>query len=69
MYRPQPQSIQSARLSFQSSEVGTPPPHPQANVASPPFGSEGGDTLAGGGGDWGTQFRRYAFYCFLTNSF
>ncbi len=35
-----------------------PPPHPQASVASSPFGSKGGDTLTCGGGGVGTQFRR-----------
>jgi hypothetical protein len=43
------QSIQSARLSVQSSELGPPPPHPQASVV-PPFGSQEGDTLTFGEG-------------------
>jgi hypothetical protein len=43
-----PQSIQSARLSFQSSEMGPPTPHPQDRVAPHPFGSKEGDILAGG---------------------
>jgi len=36
---------QSARLSFQSSELPLLAPSPQAGVASP-FGPKGGDTLA-----------------------
>jgi hypothetical protein len=48
-----PEYRQSAKLFFQSSELGLPhPPHPQASVASP-FGSGGRGTLAccrGGGG-------------------
>jgi hypothetical protein len=39
-----PQSIQNARLSFQSSEL------PQGSVAPSPFGSMGGDTLVCGEG-------------------
>jgi hypothetical protein len=31
MFYSSPQSIQSARISFQSSELGTPTPHPQCN--------------------------------------
>jgi hypothetical protein len=38
---PRPESIQSARPSIQSSELGPPPPHLQESVA-PPFGSKGG---------------------------
>ncbi len=45
-----PQTIQSARLSFHSYEMGL----PHRRVAPPPFGSNGEDTLArgrvGGGG-------------------
>jgi hypothetical protein len=47
-----PHTIQSARLSFQSSELG---PHPLTHkiVLLPHFGSKGGDTLAcEGGGGW-----------------
>jgi hypothetical protein len=47
---PGTQSIQSARLSVQSSALGPPLTHPQASVAP----SKVGDTLAcgrGGGGD------------------
>ncbi len=43
---PSNESIQSARLSFQSSELG--PPHLQGSVVPPPFVSKGGDTLACG---------------------
>jgi hypothetical protein len=56
-----PQSIHSARLSIQSSELGSPTPSPSRECCSPAlgapplwvllrFGSEGGDTLACGGG-------------------
>jgi hypothetical protein len=51
-----PQSIQSARLSFPSSELAVlllPPLSPREET--PP--------LAGGGG-WGTQFRRRVFYVY-----
>jgi hypothetical protein len=48
-----PQTIQSAKFSFRSSEFGTPPPHPQGSVAPPPFGSNSEDTLARGGGSEG----------------
>jgi hypothetical protein len=44
-----PQSIQSARLSAQSPELGPLPPHPQASVA-PPFGTKGGHTRLRGRG-------------------
>ncbi len=44
------QSIQSARLSFQSSDWVPQPPHPQGSVAPPPFDSKGGDPLAEGEG-------------------
>ncbi len=47
------QSIQNARLSFQSSESGPPPSHPQGSVAPPPFGSKG-ETLRLRGRGWGT---------------
>jgi hypothetical protein len=50
----QTQSIQSASF-FSSRQNWVPhPPHPQRNIAPPPFGSIGGDTLLAGG----TQFRR-----------
>jgi hypothetical protein len=51
--------IQSARLSFQPSELGPPPPRPQGSIASPLFCSKGGDTLAcgEGGGGGPNQFR------------
>jgi hypothetical protein len=42
--------IQSARLSFQSSESGPPLPHPQGSAVPPPFGSKGEDKPACGGG-------------------
>ncbi len=45
-----PQSIQSAWLSFQSSELGPPPPRPQGSAGSTLFGSKRGDTLAWGEG-------------------
>jgi hypothetical protein len=49
-----PQSIQSARLSFQSSELGFPHPITRKEVLLlPQFGSKGGDTLAWGGRGWG----------------
>ncbi len=37
-----------------------PPPHPQESVDTPFLWVQGGDTLSseGGGGDWGTRFRR-----------
>jgi hypothetical protein len=38
--------------------VGSTHPLPPRGVAFPPLGTEGGDTLACGGGDGGTQFRR-----------
>jgi hypothetical protein len=44
------QSIQSARLSFQSSELGPPAPTRKGMLLPPPFGSKGGDTLACGMG-------------------
>jgi hypothetical protein len=44
------QSIQSARLSFQSSELDPPPLHPQGSVAPPHFGSNGGKHTSCGGG-------------------
>jgi hypothetical protein len=50
------QSFQSVRLSIQSSELGS-PLITRKRVLSP-FGSKGEDTLACGGGGWGTQFRR-----------
>jgi hypothetical protein len=41
-------SRQSTNLSLQSSESGpAPPPHTQASVNSPPFGSEEAHSLAG----------------------
>ncbi len=44
------QSIQSARLSVQSSELGSPLPHPQASVSPLLFGSKGEThSLAGKG--------------------
>jgi hypothetical protein len=47
----QPQSIQSTRLSCQSSELGPPPTHLQGSVAPPSFGSRGGHIrLRGRGG-------------------
>jgi hypothetical protein len=49
----QARSIQSARLSFQSSELGPPksqPLTPYRSVTPHPFGPKGGDTLACGGG-------------------
>jgi len=55
------QGIQSARLSLQSSELASPPPHPQASVALPSFGSKGGDTfihsLEGEGAPFGRRDR------------
>ncbi len=55
-----PQSIQSARLSLQSSRIGSPPPpHPQESVApSPPLVPRGGTTLACGRRGGGSQFGR-----------
>jgi hypothetical protein len=50
------QSIQIAKLSVPSSELGPPPP-PTSECCSP-LGSTGGDTLACEGGGGGTQFRR-----------
>ncbi len=47
-----PLSIQSARLSIKSSELGPPLLHPQESVA-PRFGSTGGNTLACEGGGRG----------------
>jgi hypothetical protein len=44
--------------SLSSSELGPRPPHPKGSVASPPFGSQGEDTLAYRGEGRGTQFRR-----------
>jgi hypothetical protein len=49
------QSAQSARLFLQSSELGPPPPHPQASV-SPLFASGGAHLLAGEEVEW-SQFR------------
>jgi hypothetical protein len=61
------QSIQSARLSFQSPELG--PPLTRKGVAPPPLGTKGGDTLAweAGGGvpntDEGTDTQvLYVYY-------
>ncbi len=53
-------SIQSAKPSFPSSELGSPTSSPQVSVAPPPppFGPKGGDTRACWGGDGGTQFWR-----------
>jgi hypothetical protein len=48
------QSIQSARLSLQSSELDPPPPHPLASVVLPPIGSGGTHSLAGEGA-WGAN--------------
>jgi hypothetical protein len=56
----EPQSIQSARLSFQSSESGPPPPSAARECCSSPLWVQGGGTLAFGGvcalsgGDQGT---------------
>ncbi len=44
------QSIQSARISFQSSELGHPPSHPQGIVAPPPLGPRGETHSLGGEG-------------------
>ncbi len=54
---PRPESIQSARPSIQSSELGPPTPSP-ARECCTPFGAKGGDTLTFGGGR-GNQFRRW----------
>ncbi len=52
------QSIKNVRLSFQSSERwGPPTPSPAKECCSPPS-SKGGDTLACGEEDGGSQFRR-----------
>jgi hypothetical protein len=50
-----PQSKQSARLSIQSSELGTRTPSPPRECCSPSFWIKGGDTLVRGGGlrGWG----------------
>jgi hypothetical protein len=56
-----PESIQSARPSIQSSELGPPPPHLQESVA-PPFGSKGGDTFTFRGAGGGNQFRRWGIH-------
>jgi hypothetical protein len=45
-----PQSIQSARLSIQLSELGPPTLSPVRECCSPPFGYKGRDTLACGEG-------------------
>jgi hypothetical protein len=47
--------MQSAKLSFQSSELGPPPPPRKGVLLYPPFGSKGGDKLACGRGSGGTQ--------------
>jgi hypothetical protein len=45
------QRIQNARLSFQSSELGPPPPHPHGSVPTPPLWVQGGrHTRFRGGG-------------------
>jgi hypothetical protein len=54
-----PQRIQSARISIQPSELGPPRPSPARECMLPPPGSKGGETLAGGVGGGGTQFRRW----------
>ncbi len=58
---PRPESIQSARPSIQSSELGPPTPSPARECCSPPFGSKGGDKLTLGGGG-GNQFRRWGIH-------
>jgi hypothetical protein len=49
-----PHSIQSVRLSVQSSELGPPPPHPEASVAPPPLSPMGETHSPCGGGGGGT---------------
>ncbi len=56
------QSIQSTRLSFQSSELGPLNPSPGMFLL-PPLSSRGGDTLACGGRGGRTQFRRRDRHC------
>jgi hypothetical protein len=52
-----PQSIQSARLSFQSSDSAPPTPSPAGEGCSSLVLSNGGYTFACEGGDGGTQLR------------
>ncbi len=62
------QSIQSARLSIQSSELGPPAPSPGSECCCPlPFRSNGGHTFACGRRGGGTQFHRRDWYsmCFI----
>ncbi len=53
-----PQTIQSARLSFPSSEL--------AVLLLPPLSPRGETHPLKGGGGWGTQFRRRVFYSMYT---
>ncbi len=59
-----PQSIQSARLSMQLSELGLPTPLPATarDCCSPPWVQGGGRTHLRGRG-WRTRFRRWARHC------
>ncbi len=64
-----PQSIQSARLWVQSSELGPPPPHPQASAAPPLLGPRGEThSLAGEGVLWPsipTKGQTLGYFIFL----
>ena len=52
------QYTQSTRVSVPSSELGPPPPTPQAKVAPPwPLGPKWGGHILFRGREWGTQFR------------
>jgi hypothetical protein len=59
---PRPESIQSARPSIQSCELGPPTPSTARECCSPPFGSKGGGTFTSGWGCGGNQLRRWGIH-------
>jgi hypothetical protein len=58
VFCPYPQSIQSARLSVQLSELGPPHPLTRKRVLLPPLFPKVGDTFACGGRGWGDPIPR-----------